>query len=131
MRAAGRHDLEGRVPEPGNRDGLLLVRRRSLRQRRSADGGGGEGFSNVGDVLFTSPQQLDKYFNAARKLTDSGRSESTCPSPRRNARRRSRIMILRASMLTARRPSPSGLTPASNTQGRLVLSDHWPPITNH
>lgn len=34
------------------------------------DGGGGEGFSNVGDVLFTSPQQLDKYFAAARKLAD-------------------------------------------------------------
>ena len=35
-----------------------------------ADGGGGEGFSNVGDVLFVSPQQLDKYLTAARKLTD-------------------------------------------------------------
>lgn len=34
------------------------------------DGGGGEGFSNVGDVLFISPQQLDKYFAAARKLAD-------------------------------------------------------------
>jgi Protein of unknown function (DUF1592)/Protein of unknown function (DUF1588)/Protein of unknown function (DUF1587)/Protein of unknown function (DUF1585)/Protein of unknown function (DUF1595)/Planctomycete cytochrome C len=34
------------------------------------DGGGGEGFSNIGDVLFTSPQQLDKYLTAARKLTD-------------------------------------------------------------
>ena len=34
------------------------------------DGGGGEGFSNVGDVLFVSPQQLDKYFAAARKLAD-------------------------------------------------------------
>jgi len=32
-------------------------------------------------------------------------------------------MILRASMLTARRPSPSGLTPASNTQGRSGLSE--------
>ncbi len=36
----------------------------------SPDGGGGEGFSNIGDVLFTSPQQLDKYLTAARKLTD-------------------------------------------------------------
>ena len=34
------------------------------------DGGGGEGFSNIGDVLFTSPQQLDKYLTAARKLVD-------------------------------------------------------------
>ncbi len=34
------------------------------------DGGGGEGFSNIGDVLFTSPQQLDKYLAAARKLAD-------------------------------------------------------------
>lgn len=36
----------------------------------SPDGGGGEGFSNIGDVLFVSPQQLDKYLTAARKLTD-------------------------------------------------------------
>ena len=35
-----------------------------------ADGGGGEGFSNTGDVLFVSPQQLDKYMAAARKLAD-------------------------------------------------------------
>ncbi len=34
------------------------------------DGGGGEGFSNVGDVLFVSPQQIDKYLSAARKLTE-------------------------------------------------------------
>ncbi len=34
------------------------------------DGGGGEGFSNIGDVLFVSPQQLDKYLSAARKLTE-------------------------------------------------------------
>ncbi|MEY5027012.1 MAG: hypothetical protein RLZZ244_2540, partial [Verrucomicrobiota bacterium] len=34
------------------------------------DGGGGEGFSNIGDALFISPQQLDKYFAAARKLAD-------------------------------------------------------------
>jgi hypothetical protein len=34
------------------------------------DGGGGEGFSNVGDVLFVSPQQLDKYLAAARQLAD-------------------------------------------------------------
>jgi len=36
----------------------------------SPDGGGGEGFSNIGDILFVSPQQLDKYFAAARKLAD-------------------------------------------------------------
>jgi hypothetical protein len=35
-----------------------------------ADGGGGEGFSNTGDVLFVSPQQLEKYMAAARKLAD-------------------------------------------------------------
>ncbi len=34
------------------------------------DGGGGEGFSNIGDVLFTNPQQLDKYLAAARKLAE-------------------------------------------------------------
>lgn len=34
------------------------------------DGGGGEGFSNVGDVLFVNPQQLDSYLSAARYLTD-------------------------------------------------------------
>jgi len=41
-----------------------------LAQEFAADGGGGEGFSNIGDVLFVSPQQLDKYFAAARKLAD-------------------------------------------------------------
>lgn len=35
-----------------------------------ADGGGGEGFANTGDTLFISPQQLDKYLTAARKLAD-------------------------------------------------------------
>lgn len=34
------------------------------------DGGGGEGFSNIGDVLFTNPTQLEKYLAAARKLAD-------------------------------------------------------------
>jgi len=34
------------------------------------DGGGGEGFSNIGDVLFTSPQQLSKYLTAAHQLAD-------------------------------------------------------------
>ncbi|HYR58708.1 MAG TPA: DUF1587 domain-containing protein, partial [Chthoniobacteraceae bacterium] len=41
-----------------------------LAQEFAPDGGGGEGFSNIGDVLFVSPQQLDKYFAAARKLAD-------------------------------------------------------------
>lgn len=41
-----------------------------LAREFAPDGGGGEGFSNVGDVLFVSPQQLDKYFSAARKLAD-------------------------------------------------------------
>ncbi len=35
------------------------------------DGGGGEGFSNTGDVLFMSPAALDKYFNAARSAADN------------------------------------------------------------
>ena len=34
------------------------------------DGGGGEGFSNIGDALFLSPQQLDKVFTAARQLAE-------------------------------------------------------------
>lgn len=34
------------------------------------DGGGGEGFSNIGDVLFTNPTQLEKYLTAARKIAD-------------------------------------------------------------
>ncbi len=32
------------------------------------DGGGGEGFSNTGDVLFVSPEQLEKYLARARKI---------------------------------------------------------------
>ena len=36
----------------------------------TTDGGGGEGFSNTGDVLFVSPAQLDKYFGAARKIAE-------------------------------------------------------------
>lgn len=35
------------------------------------DGGGGEGFTNIGDVLFVSPPQLEKYLSAARKLADN------------------------------------------------------------
>lgn len=35
-----------------------------------SDGGGGEGFSNTGDVLFVNSAALDSYFSAARKLAD-------------------------------------------------------------
>lgn len=41
-----------------------------LSNKFQPDGGGGEGFSNVGDVLFVNPQQLDSYLSAARYLTD-------------------------------------------------------------
>jgi len=34
------------------------------------DGGGGEGFSNTGDVLFLSPELLEKYLDASRDLAD-------------------------------------------------------------
>jgi len=39
-------------------------------------------------------------------------------------------MILRASMLTARRPSPSGLTPASSTHGRSAFSEPMRRMTS-
>ena len=42
----------------------------ALAQEFQTDGGGGEGFTNTGDVLFMSPAAIDKYFNAARKLAD-------------------------------------------------------------
>lgn len=41
-----------------------------LSQEFQTDGGGGEGFTNTGDVLFTSPAAIDKYFAAARKLAE-------------------------------------------------------------
>lgn len=41
-----------------------------LAREFQTDGGGGEGFSNTGDVLFMSPAALDKYFAAARKIAD-------------------------------------------------------------
>jgi hypothetical protein len=41
-----------------------------LSKEFSPDGGGGEGFSNIGEALFVSPQHLDKYFAAARKLSE-------------------------------------------------------------
>lgn len=42
-----------------------------LAKEFQTDGGGGEGFSNTGDVLFMSPAALDKYFAAARKVADN------------------------------------------------------------
>jgi hypothetical protein len=42
-----------------------------LAREFQTDGGGGEGFSNTGDVLFMSPAAIDKYFNAARKVADN------------------------------------------------------------
>ena len=36
----------------------------------AADGGGGEGFSNTGDVLFVSPEQLEKYLKSAREIAN-------------------------------------------------------------
>jgi hypothetical protein len=41
-----------------------------LAREFQSDGGGGEGFSNTGDVLFVSPAAMDKYLAAARKLAD-------------------------------------------------------------
>ncbi len=48
----------------------LAGRDYGLAQEFQTDGGGGEGFSNTGDVLFLSPAALDKYFNAARQFAD-------------------------------------------------------------
>ncbi len=42
----------------------------ALAKEFQTDGGGGEGFTNTGDVLFMSPAAIDKYFAAARKLAD-------------------------------------------------------------
>ena len=42
----------------------------ALAREFQTDGGGGEGFTNTGDVLFLSPAAIDKYFSAARKLAD-------------------------------------------------------------
>jgi mono/diheme cytochrome c family protein len=41
-----------------------------LAREFQTDGGGGEGFTNTGDVLFLSPAAIDKYFSAARKLAE-------------------------------------------------------------
>lgn len=48
----------------------LTGRDYALAKEFQTDGGGGEGFTNTGDVLFTSPASIDKYFSAARKLAD-------------------------------------------------------------
>lgn len=48
----------------------LTGRDYGLAKEFQTDGGGGEGFTNTGDVLFTSPAAIDKYFAAARKLAD-------------------------------------------------------------
>ena len=39
-----------------------------LSDRFAKDSGGGEGFTNTGDVLFVSPEQLEKYLEAARDV---------------------------------------------------------------
>jgi hypothetical protein len=48
----------------------LTGRDYSLAKEFQTDGGGGEGFTNTGDVLFMSPAAIDKYFAAARKLSE-------------------------------------------------------------
>lgn len=48
----------------------LTGRDYTLAKEFQTDGGGGEGFTNTGDVLFMSPAAIDKYFAAARKLAD-------------------------------------------------------------
>lgn len=82
------HSLDAAVKENAGDPGVVTMRRltnaeydRTIRdltgidlhlaQDFAPDGGGGEGFTNIGDVLFVSPQQLDKYLAAARKLADN------------------------------------------------------------
>lgn len=48
----------------------LTGRNFGLAKEFQTDGGGGEGFSNTGDVLFMSPAAVDKYFSAARQVAD-------------------------------------------------------------
>ncbi len=48
----------------------LTGRDYALAKEFQTDGGGGEGFTNTGDVLFLSPAAIDKYFAAARKLSE-------------------------------------------------------------
>ena len=61
--------------------------------------------------------------SSARRLSDTGRSASNWLASTRAASIKSRIISLRASMLTARRPSPSGFTPARSTHSRSVFSE--------
>ncbi len=48
----------------------LAGRNYGLAKEFQTEAGGGEGFANIGDVLFLSPADLDKYFSAARQLAD-------------------------------------------------------------
>ncbi len=48
----------------------LTGRDYGLAKEFQTEAGGGEGFTNIGDVLFMSPAALDKYFSAARHAAD-------------------------------------------------------------
>lgn len=50
------HDLTGRNYE--------------LAKEFQSEAGGGEGFSNIGDVMFLSPASIEKYLSAARQLVE-------------------------------------------------------------
>lgn len=41
-----------------------------LAKEFQSEAGGGEGFSNIGDVMFLSPSSIEKYLSAARQLAD-------------------------------------------------------------
>ena len=41
-----------------------------LAKEFQSEAGGGEGFSNIGDVMFLSPASIDKYLSAARQLAE-------------------------------------------------------------
>ena len=81
------HSLDDTIREHAGDPGAVMIRRLTNAEYNhtirdltgldlgpakdfSPDGGGGEGFSNVGDVLFVSQPQLEKYFAAARRLAD-------------------------------------------------------------
>ena len=81
------HELEIMAGQSAGDPGPVTMRRltnaeydRSLRdltghdyrlaREFQADGGGGEGFANTGDVLFLNPSNLDKYIGAARQAAD-------------------------------------------------------------
>jgi len=70
------------------------------------DGGGGEGFANTGDILFTSPDQLEKYITAARQVAE-------------------RAEILPGTGLTFQ-SDPVGIRGAQVAKSELLLrSNHW------